>query len=560
MGNTMSREVTRERATGIGRETAGDSPHGNSPPTQHLLEERLRFESLLVDLSATFVNVPADRVDAQIEETQQRLVEFLGVDRTSFGEFSLAGQELRITHSYAVPGCPPQPAMLVDGNFPWYAAQMRRGEVIRFERLPDELPAEAAPEKAYCLQTGFKSHLAIPLKVAGSVVCVVMFGSFRAYRSWPDELVQRLRLVGEVLANALVRKRSEEALRLSEERFRQLANSAPVMVWMSGPDRLCTWFNKSWLDFTGRTLDQERGNGWAEGVLPEDRDGCLRTYVAAFDARQPFTMDYRLRRHDGEYRWVLDNGTPLWDAGNTFAGYIGSALDITERKRAEENLRASHKGQRELASRLLHAQEEERRRIAREMHDDWTQRLAVLAIDASRVEQQLGSGHPSLASLAALRERLVSLSEDVHALSRQLHPSILDDLGLADALLSECASFTRRESITVDYHPGGVPQRLPRDVALCVYRVAQEALRNIARHARVTEARVSLVGSGQELLLVVEDEGVGFDPAAVRSQPALGLSSMEERVRLIQGELTIRSEPGQGTTVAVRVPLSRRKT
>ena len=236
------------------------------------------------------------------------------------------------------------------------------------------------------------------------------------------------------------------------------------------------------------------------------------------------------------------------------------------RKRAEEALRAKEQRLRKarddlrsLAGKLLQAQEEERRRIAREMHDDWTQRLAVLAIDAAQVEQRLGAGHPSLAAIQGLREQLVRLSEDVHALSRQLHPSILDDLGLADALLSECAGFARREGIAVDYRPEGVPARLPRGVALCIYRVAQEALRNIARHAGVKAARVTLVGTREELLLCVEDQGAGFDPAAVRSQPALGLSSMEERVRLIQAELTIRSEPGRGTTVEVRVSLPGRK-
>src|SRR5207249_2749009 len=132
-----------------------------------------------------------------------------------------------------------------------------------------------------------------------------------------------------------------------------------------------------------------------------------------------------------------------------------------------------------------------------------------------------------------MQEQLVALSEDVHALSRQLHPSILDDLGLVEALRSECASFSRREGIAVDYRPEEIPTTLSADVALGVYRVAQEALRNVAKHAAVNEARVSLVVAGSELLLRVRDEGVGFDPAGVPSEPGLGLSSMEERARLI---------------------------
>jgi signal transduction histidine kinase len=181
-----------------------------------------------------------------------------------------------------------------------------------------------------------------------------------------------------------------------------------------------------------------------------------------------------------------------------------------------------------------------------------------------------------------MQGQLVALAEDVHALSRQLHPSILDDLGLVEALRSECASFTRREGIAVHYRPGEIATPLPRDIALCVYRVAQEALRNLAKHAAAREAWVTLaitpsptrgeggeglhpsalVGEGlgvrgPELVLRVQDQGVGFDPAGLRSQPGLGLSSMEERVRLVGAELVVASAPGQGTTVEVRFPLER---
>jgi PAS domain S-box-containing protein len=131
------------------------------------------------------------------------------------------------------------------------------------------------------------------------------------------------------------RKRAEESLRESEARFRTMADTAPVMIWMSGTDMLCAFFNKGWLDFTGRRLDQELGNGWAEGVHREDFDRCLEIYTNAFNARQEFTMEYRLRRFDGEYCWVLDHGVPRTDAGSEFLGYIGCAIDITERKRGE---------------------------------------------------------------------------------------------------------------------------------------------------------------------------------------------------------------------------------
>ena len=135
------------------------------------------------------------------------------------------------------------------------------------------------------------------------------------------------------------RKRGEERLLESESRFRTVADSAPVLIWMAGPDKRCTFFNKPWLEFTGRTVEQEMGDGWVDGVHPDDRSRCLETYAEAFDARRSFELQYRLRRHDGEYRWIADHGVPRYDAEGTFTGYIGSCLDITERLRAEEKFR-----------------------------------------------------------------------------------------------------------------------------------------------------------------------------------------------------------------------------
>src|SRR6266436_9321237 len=139
-------------------------------------------------------------------------------------------------------------------------------------------------------------------------------------------------------------KKSEAVLREtreSEERFRLMADFAPVMIWMSGPDKFCTYFNKRWLDFTGRSLDQEKGNGWAEGVHPDDLQKCLDTYTQVFDRREEFRIEYRLRRHDGEYRWIFDAGAPRFNADHSFAGYIGSCVDVTERRRAEKTVRES---------------------------------------------------------------------------------------------------------------------------------------------------------------------------------------------------------------------------
>jgi signal transduction histidine kinase len=200
--------------------------------------------------------------------------------------------------------------------------------------------------------------------------------------------------------------------------------------------------------------------------------------------------------------------------------------------------------------RLFTAHEDERRRLARELHDDVTQRLARLAIDAAHLEQPAAPGQRTL------HGELARLGEDVHALSYRLHPSILDDLGLAEALKAECEQITRHQPLNLEVDVNGVPGRLSSDAALCVFRVAQEALRNVARHARAAVARVSLRERDGGVVLTVSDDGVGFDSARARERPSLGLAGMRERVRLIGGQLDVDSVPGAGTRVVAWVPLA----
>ncbi|MEJ2701684.1 MAG: MASE3 domain-containing protein [Sedimentisphaerales bacterium] len=230
---------------------------------------------------------------------------------------------------------------------------------------------------------------------------------------------------------------------------------------------------------------------------------------------------------------------------------------ITQRRQAEVNLSESREALRLLAGRLLSVQEQERRRLARELHDDLTQRLAVLAIEAGKLERQLESSPSEIREkLGQMKHQMVRLSSDVHDISRQLHPSIIDDLGLSQAIQSECINFAKREGIAVKYEPKDIPPKIPRDTSVCLFRIVQEGLRNIAKHAKVAEAQVRLVGNDDTITLTIEDAGVGFDPAKVRGEAGLGLVSMQERTRLIQGRFLMQSEPGRGTVIRVTTGLS----
>jgi PAS domain S-box-containing protein len=221
--------------------------------------------------------------------------------------------------------------------------------------------------------------------------------------------------------------------------------------------------------------------------------------------------------------------------------------DITERRQAE---RVAH----ELSGRLINAQEAERARLARELHDDITQRLARLAIDAGRAAT---ADAVNGKLIREVRDGLISLSEDVHSLSYKLHPALLEDLGLADALKAECERFAEQELIPIKSTLEGIPLGIPFDTGLCLFRVTQEALRNVARHARARAAAVSLRSAKGGLELAVTDSGVGFRlDDGQRHRPSLGLASMRERVRLVGGVLDIESAPGHGTSVVAWVPLN----
>ena len=484
-----------------------------------------------------------------------------------------------------------------------------------------------------------------------------------------------------VIADITERKNAEEALRESEARFRLVANTAPVLIWISDTEKLCTYFNAPWLDFTGRSIESELGNGWAEGVHPEDFNGCLETYTKAFDRRERFSMEYRLRRHDGEYRWVLDIGVPRFNEDGSFAGFIGSGVDVTDRKAAEEALRENEdklrllldstaeaiygidlegrctfcnlaclralgyqrvdyllgrnmhdlihhsradgtrlpaetgrimralqtgqgvhvddevlwdakgtsfpaeywsypqrKGQEvvgavvtflditerkrtevvleNLSRKLIGAQEQERSRIARELHDDIGQRLALLTVelgqfplDSTDLPADVGS------RIDELRKQASEIAADVQSLSHELHSSKLEYLGIATAMRGFCREFSAQQNVEIVFVHDAIPRAVPSDISLCLFRVLQEALHNAVKYSGVQHFDAELRASSDAIDLTVRDSGSSFDVEEAMKTSGLGLVSMGERIKLVGGQLSIESHPGSGTTIHASVPL-----
>ena len=473
----------------------------------------------------------------------------------------------------------------------------------------------------------------------------------------------------------------ERTLRDSEKLFRTMADTAPVFIWMCGVDKLCEFVNQGWLDFRGTTMEQELGGGWADGIHPDDAERCLRDTFAAFDARVPFEMEYRMLRHDGEYRWILDKGVPRYAPNGDYIGFIGSvtdisdrrewevalyeseqryrevvesqidlvcryrpdvtltltfvneafckffrknreeligksllkfiptgrgdlapqsllstpqqassvtfdcevmwaegkrrwhhwniypvldvngrvveiqaiARDVTERHEAEASLRAMHLQLNQLTSQLIHAQEEERKRIARELHDDFNQQLAAHAIGLANLQRQMPPGEGAIwKRIERLHDQAVHLGDQIRLIAHQLHSPPLNG-GIDSTLHPLCEEFSELTQLKVDLRVTG-KGRVPADVVSCCYHVVQEALQNIHKHARATSVQVSVQLMAERVVLLVADDGTGAPTDRQKSSIGMGMASMAERVKLLSGEFQFGKRENGGMLIAAEIP------
>jgi signal transduction histidine kinase len=235
--------------------------------------------------------------------------------------------------------------------------------------------------------------------------------------------------------------------------------------------------------------------------------------------------------------------------------YAVQAAELIERRRNEAALLRYREERQALTARLIEVQETESKHLSRELHDVFSQKLAVLGIEMAALAHAPPESSGALsARLLDLTGQLGTLAKDIHRIARQLHPAILDDLGLVSALENECAAFSEQYGIPAEFSADDIPRNLPEDVSLCLYRVAQESLRNAGKHSRAGEVRVTVTTASGEIVLEIQDLGDGFDIENIQGKGGLGLVSMEERARLVSGTLRIRSQRGKGTWVQVRTP------
>ena len=382
-----------------------------------------------------------------------------------------------------------------------------------------------------------------------------------------------------------VRRRAEEALRESEERFRDFSDLGSDWHWEVDENLRFDYITSDIArlgveteTFIGKTLEEARRGDFDLSDSDEEMQALI--------ARKPYRLDRPSFTTSG--RWVNISAKPLFSESRIFLGYRGATTDITERKCVEaalqkardklesrinertaelretnETLKKEIAG-REMAvgalhglsARLISAQEDERSLIARELHDDFNQRLALLGVDLERFHDEVPGTHENLADgLASLSRRTKELASDVHRLSHQLHPSILQHLGLVAAASSFCKEIVEQHDIHIELAHHEVPMPLPNDIALCLYRIVQEALRNVIKHSGAKSARIEITRMESELCLHISDDGIEFDPESARTRRRLDLLSMRERLRQVDGTVSFNRIGPTGTLVEVRLQI-----
>lgn len=348
------------------------------------------------------------------------------------------------------------------------------------------------------------------------------------------------------------RRKAEAELAIVYDRLRLAVEAGKPVGWeWDVKNRRNKWFGdlQSLLGITSEAYEERIRDSYRR-IHPEDRKRVWKAIAVARKERRPCAMDIRVVGSDGSVRWFTARGRFHYSPEGDIERMLGMAVDITERKAAEEELM-------NLSRRLIDAQEEERKRIARDIHDDYNQRLAVMAIDLEDLAEHIANSPEGAGKrLHELWNRVSKLGDDLHSLSHNLHSSTLESLGLVIGVRAFCQEFSDQQGIQVDFAHENIPRTIPGTSALCLFRVAQEALRNVKRHSGSNRAEVRLEGFGDRLWLSITDRGSGFVVGKRTSRDGIGIRSMEERLRALGGQLDIHSQPSKGTRVEAWLPAS----
>jgi PAS domain S-box-containing protein len=499
-----------------------------------------------------------DRIDATIVEGLKAIIELVEVDRICWYEVEEESKALGHKYTACTRQAPLSPKIIPPGKMPFLAGRLLRHEVVVLENLED-LPPQGREDRQFLEELGVKSLLLIPSSYSQRRKGVLVLASYSVEESWSEESIDQLATAANIIGATLERIYAQTASQESEERFRYLFAQASIGIALETMDSRILEVNPAFCSMLGYSSEELLSLSCARISHPEDE----KIEMILFDElrrglRPSYRIEKRFFRKDGSQMWGQVSVSLLNTNHGSAPLVIGMISDITAQKIAEASLYQRDRELQQLAGRLIEAQEEERCRISRELHDDIGQRVALLAteVDLVRKHRSAARQERAAALLPKLHKELDEMATDIHELSHELHSASLQCCGLHLALKDLCWKYLNNHHLEINLQSEKLDSKLSPDVALCLFRVAQEALANVLRHGQTKKVLVKVVQDSEKVRLMVKDYGVGFDTSV--QSGGIGLIGMRERLRFCGGVLSVKSAPNQGTEIAAEVAVSKK--
>ncbi|HEY1468108.1 MAG TPA: ABC transporter substrate binding protein [Candidatus Acidoferrum sp.] len=519
---------------------------------QRMLERRFAIERVAAECAERLAHCPAQAVDHEIQKALEAVLEAEKVDRgiwvTVDADGELAGERflaLRDSSEKNVKICE-------RAEVPWIMGQVATGKPVSISSL-DQLPLDAALDRANLQAKGIQSMVVVPSGTDSETRGALVLLGKTPGRVWPNPLVARLGMIGSLFGNAVGRRRAEQQLLEKQEWLHLALEASMTALWeLDVRTGRVRWSQRQSTLLGKDPVELEASyQKFLELIPEEDRDDLHRRALALLTNKEgddAIVTEWRFHEPGGAIRWLLFRGRVFRDERGKPLRLRGVNVDITDLKQAKMELM-------QLTERLIRAQEDERQRLARDLHDDIGQRLSLLIIGLDRLKHELSMDmRREREQVGVALDEASTLATDIHGLSHQLHSSKLQHLGLKSALRELCSQMSRQHASEVVLFTGTAPWVVTAEKSLCLYRVAQEALKNAAKHSGSSKIEVELEALHGVLELRVRDNGQGFD--VNNYEPGLGIASMRERMRMVGGTLEIHSARGQGTEIVTRVEVS----
>jgi PAS domain S-box-containing protein len=496
---------------------------------------------------------PLERVDSAIVEGLDSIIGLVGADRICWYEVEEDSATLLHRYTASTRNAPASLKCIPSQKIPFIAEKLARHEAVALQNVSD-LPTHAHVDAELLHSLGLKSLLLIPSNYSPRRKGVLGLAYYSMHHTWPEEAVHQLAIVANIIGATLERKYAETASQESEERFRYLFAQASIGIALETMEGRILEVNPAFCSMLGYSSEELLNTRCARISHPEDEEVEKLLFEELRQGLRPsYRLEKRFFRNDGSQMWGLVSVSLLNCNHGSPPLVIGMVSDVSAQKTAEACLYQRDQELQRLAGHLIEAQEEERRRISRDLHDDIGQRIALLAceIDFEQRSRTAPRSERKPSVLPKLRKEIDSIATDIHKLSHELHSASLQCCGLKIALKDLCWKYSHNHHLEIDLHTEKLDPKLPPDVALCLFRVAQEALANALKHSHTKRVDVNVVQDPKKVRLTVKDYGVGFDPSVQTG--GIGLMSMRERLRFCGGMLTVRSTPNEGTEVAAEV-------